>query len=141
MEISYDLTKIDRIADRLIEEFDSKIILFYGEMGSGKTTLIRSLVKSLGCQDDVSSPTFSIVNEYQLETGNTLFQFDFYRIKDDEELMNLGFEDYFNTDSWVFIEWPELALDQIPETYNSVTLNIEPNSRTLKLSQKTKNNL
>lgn len=142
MEINYQQQEIDEIAKELLNRFDSKTILFYGEMGSGKTTLIRSLVKLLGSIDDVSSPTFSLVNEYQTEMGNSIFHFDLYRLKDAEELMNFGFEDYFVGDPWVFIEWPEIGFDQLPNNYNQIEIKrINKNSRSLKLSQKLEINL
>ena len=140
MKINYQQHEIDTIAKTLKERFDSRIILFYGEMGSGKTTLIRSLVKALGSADEVSSPTFSIVNEYRTADGQPIYHFDLYRLKDEEELMNLGIEDYFYGNPWVLMEWPEIALDQIPNNYDIIELKqLNDVSRSLKLSHKTKN--
>lgn len=140
MKINYQQHEIDTIAKILKERFDSRIILFYGEMGSGKTTLIRSLVKALGSADEVSSPTFSIVNEYRTADGQPIYHFDLYRLKDEEELMNLGIEDYFYGNPWVLMEWPEIALDQIPNNYDIIELKqLNDVSRSLKLSHKTKN--
>ncbi len=106
MSLTYELSEIDSIAMQLLTRVKSKTLLFYGDMGTGKTTLIKALVKALGAPDLVSSPTFSLVNEYQSEQGK-IFHFDFYRIEDEAEALDMGIEDYFNTDSWKLIEWPQ----------------------------------
>ncbi|KJD32903.1 hydrolase [Tamlana nanhaiensis] len=106
MEIQYKLNDIEQVALKLVENLKTKTILFYGDMGVGKTTLIKTLVKILGSHDEVSSPTFSIVNEYQIK-NEKIFHFDLYRINDEEELYNFGIEDYLNTNDWKFIEWPQ----------------------------------
>lgn len=114
MSLTYELSEIDSIAMQLLSKVKSKTLLFYGDMGVGKTTLIKALVKALGAPDLVSSPTFSLVNEYQSDQGR-IFHFDFYRIEDEAEALDMGIEDYLNTDSWKFIEWPqkiEKLLDQ-----------------------------
>ena len=85
----------------------SRILAFYGAMGAGKTTLIRQICKVLQVQDAVSSPTFSLVNEYLTSTGETIFHFDFYRIRDLEEVYDIGYEMYFESGSYCFIEWAE----------------------------------
>lgn len=134
-EVTYQIDSIDTIAKELISNFSSKTVLFYGDMGVGKTTLIKALVKALGSEDEVSSPTFSIVNEYVIENGR-LFHFDLYRINDEEEALNFGFEDYLYTPNWVFIEWPDNARDLLPEDYNRIDITtIDKTSRSLKLSQ------
>ena len=133
-EFNYDLESIRHVANDLILSFSRKVVLFYGSMGSGKTTLIKALVESLGGTDDVSSPTFSIVNEYEIDSG-VLYHFDLYRIEDYSELLDIGFEDYLYSDQWVFIEWPERLKDQLPEYFNSIEIKINHiKSRTLKLT-------
>lgn len=106
MEITYSLDQIDSAVKFLLENTRSRTLLFYGEMGAGKTTLIRSLVSALGSKDQASSPTFSLVNEYSSPKG-PIFHFDFYRIKDESEAMDMGIEDYLGTDTWNLIEWPQ----------------------------------
>ncbi len=121
MEIIYGLEDIDIVAEKLIKEVQSKIILLYGTMGVGKTTLVKSMVKALGSHDEVSSPTFSILNEYMLKNGK-LFHFDLYRIEDIEEALNFGIEDYLYSEEWVLIEWPELIKSILPNEYDEVYL-------------------
>lgn len=104
---TYTLSQIEEIAEDIIAYCEEKIILFYGEMGAGKTTLIKNIIKKLGSADEITSPTFSIVNEYQTLDGKPIFHFDFYRIQNDEEVAQLGLEEYFSSDGWIFIEWPE----------------------------------
>ncbi|MFN4763529.1 tRNA (adenosine(37)-N6)-threonylcarbamoyltransferase complex ATPase subunit type 1 TsaE [Gillisia sp. Q332] len=106
MTLTYELSEIDSVAVQLLSEVKSKTLLFYGEMGAGKTTLIKALVKALGAEDAASSPTFSLVNEYHFDQGKIL-HFDFYRIEDENEVLDMGIEDYLNTESWKFIEWPQ----------------------------------
>ncbi len=106
MTLTYELSEIDSIAMQLLAQVKSKTLLFYGDMGAGKTTLIKALVKALGAPDLSSSPTFSLVNEYQTDQGK-IFHFDFYRIEDEMEALDMGIEDYLNLDTWKFIEWPQ----------------------------------
>lgn len=113
---------------------EKRIFAFYGSMGAGKTTFIRALCKHLGVSDTVNSPTFSIVNEYDSITlGKHIYHFDFYRIRRIEEVYDLGYEDYFYSDSICLIEWPELIEDLLPEDTVRVTINIEDDeSRTIR---------
>ena len=101
---------------------DKKIFAFYGKMGVGKTTFVKSLCKALGVGDTVNSPTFAIVNEYADKSGEPIYHFDFYRIKSVAELYNLGYEDYFYSDATCFIEWPQLAEEILPEETVKVTI-------------------
>ncbi|HAJ82049.1 MAG TPA: tRNA (adenosine(37)-N6)-threonylcarbamoyltransferase complex ATPase subunit type 1 TsaE, partial [Zunongwangia profunda] len=105
MEFEYRLSNIDDAISFILEHAQSKTILFYGEMGAGKTTLIKNLVKKLNSQDQVVSPTFSLVNEYETD-DDKIFHFDFYRIEDENEAYDIGFEDYLEQSGWKFIEWP-----------------------------------
>jgi tRNA threonylcarbamoyladenosine biosynthesis protein TsaE len=91
-----------------------KIFAFYGAMGSGKTTIIKHLCKTLGAVDVATSPTFTLVNEYKTKTGKSIYHFDFYRIKKIEEVFDFGIEEYFASGSYCFLEWPKLAEDALP---------------------------
>tara|TARA_Y100000385_G_C12664039_1_gene455045 strand:+ start:186 stop:602 length:417 start_codon:yes stop_codon:yes gene_type:complete len=106
MEITFSLDEIKAVASKLLSHFSEKTILFYGDMGVGKTTLIKELAKELGVIDTLSSPTFSIVNEYQAK-NNLLYHFDFYRLNNEQEAFDIGFEDYLNAGHYTFIEWPQ----------------------------------
>ena len=98
----------------------SRVFAFYGAMGAGKTTFIKALCEALGVTDQVTSPTFAIVNEYQ--GRETIYHFDFYRIKRLEEVYDMGYEDYFYSGALCFIEWPELIEDLLPEDAVKVTI-------------------
>lgn len=114
MEITYVLSQIDSISISIIETTKSNVLLFYGEMGVGKTTLITSLAKQLGVTETVSSPTFSIVNEYRTSDNKVVYHFDAYRINLEEEILDLGFEEYIDQGDWIFIEWPEKIISYLP---------------------------
>lgn len=92
-----------------------RIFAFYGKMGSGKTTFIKSICEELGVEDSINSPTFAIVNEYEDRNQNTIYHFDFYRIKSIEEVYNMGYEEYLYGDAICFMEWPELIEELLPE--------------------------
>jgi tRNA threonylcarbamoyladenosine biosynthesis protein TsaE len=125
MKITYVLSEIDSIATRIIECSKSNILLFYGDMGVGKTTLITSLAKQLGVSETVSSPTFSIVNEYRTLEDKVLYHFEFYRIHQEEEVLDIGFEEYIMQGDWIFIEWPERITSFIPENSQNVQISID----------------
>ncbi|NQY05204.1 MAG: tRNA (adenosine(37)-N6)-threonylcarbamoyltransferase complex ATPase subunit type 1 TsaE [Flavobacteriaceae bacterium] len=121
MEITYSLEEIDLVAEKLLDFSQTKTLLFYGEMGVGKTTLIKVLCKKLGVTDSISSPTFSLVNQYLGKESN-VFHFDFYRIEDEEEVYDIGFEDYLSSNSWILIEWPEKIPNLIPLSHNKISI-------------------
>ncbi|MCB4808535.1 tRNA (adenosine(37)-N6)-threonylcarbamoyltransferase complex ATPase subunit type 1 TsaE [Tamlana sp. 62-3] len=124
MELQYKLNDIEQVAIKLVDNFNTKTILFYGNMGVGKTTLIKKLVEILGSEDEVSSPTFSIVNEYQIK-NDKIYHFDLYRIKDEEELYNFGIEDYLSTNNWILIEWPEIIEPLLFKDCDKVEINLD----------------
>ena len=124
MNKNFNITNINSIAKEILQSVNSRTILFYGEMGVGKTTLISEIVKELGYTHDVSSPTFSIVNEYEVNDG-LVYHFDFFRIKNEEEVYDIGFEDYLDSDHWIFIEWPEKISSLIPDHVNEIHLEKE----------------
>jgi tRNA threonylcarbamoyladenosine biosynthesis protein TsaE len=132
MEFTYTQIEIPKIAEKILTSSASKIFLFYGNMGVGKTTLIKEIVKQLGVDDISSSPSFSIVNEYQSDQGS-IYHFDFYRIENIVEAYDMGVEDYFGSENYIFIEWPEKIQQILPEYANKLYINIQSNgSRTLK---------
>ncbi|MCK0109713.1 tRNA (adenosine(37)-N6)-threonylcarbamoyltransferase complex ATPase subunit type 1 TsaE [Flavobacteriaceae bacterium S0825] len=133
MKKVFDIQSIDEVAKELLANVKHKTILFYGDMGAGKTTLISALVKALGGLDDVSSPTFSIVNEYEV-TNDKVYHFDFYRIDNVTEVLDIGIEDYFYSGHWIFIEWPEKIEEILPlEADISYIKMNKDGSRTLEL--------
>jgi tRNA threonylcarbamoyladenosine biosynthesis protein TsaE len=137
LDISYTINDIDNVAKQLLENVSAKTLLFYGDMGVGKTTLIKAIVKALGSQDIVTSPTFAIINQYQSQE-DPIYHFDFYRINDIEEAYNFGIEDYLYSNNWCIIEWPERIQDILPKYADRIDLVLNPdNSRTLKLNCKT----
>jgi tRNA threonylcarbamoyladenosine biosynthesis protein TsaE len=121
--MTYGLEELDKVSQHIIENSSSNTFLFFGEMGVGKTTLIKALVKALGSNDIVSSPTYSLVNEYEAEE-KLIFHFDFYRIKSIEEAYDIGFEDYLSQDAYIIIEWPEMIQELWPEKYTSIKLSL-----------------
>jgi tRNA threonylcarbamoyladenosine biosynthesis protein TsaE len=124
MQITYKEYQISKVAEQLIQEVSSKTLCFHGEMGAGKTTLIKAIVKLLGAMDEANSPTFGIVNEYQdLNEAVLAYHFDFYRLNNENEAHDLGIEDYFSTDAWLFMEWPEKIAPLLP--IDAVHIHIE----------------
>lgn len=136
MHIIYQVNEVEQVAKVVLKNLSSKVVLFTGDLGVGKTTLIKAIIKQLGCSENVSSPTFSIVNEYESDQG-LIYHFDFYRIKDEEEAIQFGIEDYLsNEDSWLFMEWPERISKLLPEEANMITIENHDNaSRSLKLTK------
>jgi len=112
---------------KLFHPQKNKTLLFYGEMGVGKTTLIKEICKELKVQDSISSPTFSLVNEYQTSTNEKVFHFDFYRITDQEEALDMGIEEYFYNNDWCLIEWPENIENLLPLEAVEILLTILDN--------------
>lgn len=114
---------------------ENKILAFYGAMGSGKTTLIKAVCEVLGAADIVTSPTFTLVNEYKTLSGQSLYHFDFYRIKKTEEVFDFGIEEYFASDSYCFMEWPELVEEILPPETVKIRIEVrEDEQRILHLS-------
>jgi len=122
---SISLSQLPNTASEIIKfAKDSRIFLFYGEMGAGKTTLIKALCESLGTTEPVTSPTFSIVNEYE-GAGNRIYHFDFYRLKNETEALDMGYEEYFYSGAYCFIEWPEKIPNLLPDHYVSIKIMVK----------------
>ncbi len=119
-----NINELPAVASKIIKNATHKIFILKGEMGVGKTTLSKELIKQLGSNDNVQSPTFSIVNEYQTLDGQNIYHFDFYRIKNEEEVLDLGYEDYFYNNSYCFIEWAEKIPSLIPDDFHLIDLNL-----------------
>ena len=120
--------------DILLFIYPNKKIAFHGNLGVGKTTLIKALSLQLGVSDLVQSPTFSIVNEYKIELSNDkIFHFDFYRIKDEKEVYDIGYEDYFYSDNYCFIEWPEKIMNLINDEMVKIKICLEDNIRKIEV--------
>ncbi|MDO5987847.1 tRNA (adenosine(37)-N6)-threonylcarbamoyltransferase complex ATPase subunit type 1 TsaE [Flavivirga amylovorans] len=134
MEINFGLNDVENIAKQVVKNAKTKTLLFYGDMGVGKTTLIKTIVKVLGSDDEVSSPTFSIVNEYQLN-NDKIYHFDLYRIHDLEEAYNFGIEDYLDSEHWKLIEWPEKIEPILNDRFDRINLKLDSdNHRIIKLN-------
>ncbi len=123
-QTTYTIKELEQVAQKIISTVSSKCLAFYAPMGAGKTTLIKALVSELGSLDAVSSPTFGLVNEYHDPNGNVLaYHFDFYRLQDEMEAMDIGLEEYLDSDAWIFMEWPEKIPNLIPT--NAAIIRIE----------------
>ena len=125
-----DLTQLDQAAQQIVDTFSAdRVFLFYGQMGAGKTTLVNAICKALGVVDNTSSPTFSIINEYASAAG-PIYHFDFYRLNKEEEALDLGYEEYFYSNNYCFVEWPEKIPNLLPSDARSVAIEVlSPTSR------------
>ena len=125
------LSELNKVAEKFIEAHPAdRLFAFYGKMGSGKTTFIKALCEKLQVIDYVTSPTFALINVYETEQSNEIYHFDFYRINRLEELYDLGYEEYFFSDRYCFVEWPELIEPLLPpNTVKIAITEIENGSR------------
>ncbi|MBN2664416.1 MAG: tRNA (adenosine(37)-N6)-threonylcarbamoyltransferase complex ATPase subunit type 1 TsaE [Bacteroidales bacterium] len=135
--IEYKLENISKVVNQVFEFFyknsEVKVVAFYGEMGSGKTTLIKEICSKLGVKDVVTSPTFAIINEYNANKGDYAYHFDFYRLKNINEAIDIAAEDYFYSNNYCFIEWPEIVEPLLPEKFIVIRI-IEINQNTRKIT-------
>jgi len=125
MEFNYTEQELENVSNKLLDAFSSvNVWLFEGEMGAGKTTLIKCVCSKLGVIDEMTSPTFSIINEYLTESDEEVYHFDFYRMEDSREAMKIGIEDYFFSGSRCFIEWPEIVREFLPDKYVEISIKL-----------------
>lgn len=136
MQITFTLQEIQTVAKQILSTPSlKKVITFHAEMGVGKTTLIKELVKQLGVEDNSSSPTFSLVNQYETTSGETVFHFDLYRLNSEEEGYDMGIDEYFYSGNWCLIEWPEKTPNLIPIDHASIYIKLNKDgSRELTLN-------
>lgn len=135
MNIIFSLDQLDEVTKQIIAQNPNKVILFHGEMGIGKTTLIKQLCKTLGVSGATSSPTFSLVNEYESTENQIVYHFDFYRLNDEVEALDMGVDDYLYSGNWCFIEWAEKIPNLIPKTHSVITMALlADGKRSLQLS-------
>ena len=137
MNKNYTLEDLPHIASEIISSVTNKKLLFYGQMGVGKTTLIKEICNQIGVLDTISSPTFSLVNEYHTANSEIVYHFDFYRIEDENEAHDIGIEDYFYSDAWCLIEWPQNIQNLLPLESTEIHISIlENGNRNIQLKNK-----
>jgi tRNA threonylcarbamoyladenosine biosynthesis protein TsaE len=124
MNFTFSLDQLEEVAAQIIANNPKKVILFNGEMGVGKTTLIKQLCKSLGITEATSSPTFSLVNEYQTIDNQIVYHFDFYRLNHETEALDMGVDDYLYSNNWCFIEWAEKIPNLIPDAHSVINITL-----------------
>ena len=138
MELNFEINnenELDFISKEIFEKFKSKVFLFYGEMGVGKTAFIKSICKHLNVVDVVSSPTFSIVNQYVNDQDEFMYHFDFYRTNNKNEIFDIGYEEYLFSDSFCFIEWPERLDNLLPDKYLEIKMKLNKGNRVIKIKE------
>jgi len=131
MNLKFSLEEIENISQILKDNIDHKVVLISGEMGAGKTTLIKSVIKLYKSNDNVSSPTFSIINEYRTLSEDLIYHMDLYRIKTIEELEGIGFFEYIYSKNQCFIEWGELIENNIGNEFNKFVISKDADLRSL----------
>ena len=129
MEIIFSLDEINDVAKKILSENPKNVILFYGNMGVGKTTLIKSLAKELGVDQVTSSPTFSLVNEYQINESQYIYHFAVYRLKNETEALDMGIDEYLYSGNWCFIEWAENIPNLIPDEHSIIKIDLLPDGK------------
>jgi len=128
--IIFSLDEISNVAKQILKTpILKKVITFHAQMGAGKTTLIKELVRGLGVKDHSSSPTFSLVNEYRTSEGEPVYHLDLYRLNNEEEAYDMGIDEYFYSGNWCFIEWPEKTPNLIPINHATIHLKVLSDGR------------
>ena len=131
MEVVFSIDELENVAQKIIAQNPNKVILFNGEMGVGKTTLIKKLCSLLGVEGATSSPTFSLVNEYQTTTNQIVYHFDCYRLKSETEALDMGIDEYLYSGNWCFIEWSEKIETLLPEVHSVVNIKLQSDGKRL----------
>ena len=131
MEVVFSIEDLESVALKIITQSPNKVILFNGEMGVGKTTLIKKLCTLLGVEGATSSPTFSLVNEYQTNENQIVYHFDCYRLKNETEALDMGIDEYLYSGNWCFIEWSEKIETLIPELHTVVNIKLRSDGKRL----------
>lgn len=131
MDITYQLSEVESVAKKIVSEHENiRLFCLTGDLGAGKTTLVTAFCQLLGVIDQVNSPTFSIINEYFTKKDTKVYHLDLYRLKDEDEAINIGVEDYIYTDNYTFIEWPGIIESLLPEDILRIHLqNIDNSTR------------
>ena len=127
MEIEFSINDINKVASLILAENLHKVIVFNGEMGVGKTTLIKQLCLNLGVIQATSSPTFSLVNEYIYDENQKIYHFDLYRLKSENEALDFGIDEYLHSNNWCFIEWAEKIPNLLPAPHSVITIELLEN--------------
>lgn len=129
MEFIFSLEEIELVAEKVLAENPHKVIVFQGQMGAGKTTFIKALAKALAVKDMTSSPTFALVNEYNAKDNQKVYHFDVYRLKSEEEAMDMGIDEYLYSGQWCFIEWAEKIPNLLPDDYSKIVVEVLPDGK------------
>ena len=131
-----ELSDLEKVAVKVLSlTEDCKLVLLKGDLGSGKTALTKFMCKLLNVKDEISSPTFSLINQYETEQGEKVYHFDLYRLEEAVEAYDIGCEEYFNSGNLCFIEWPEIAEEIIPEGRIEVSIEVKGINRTFNISK------
>ena len=131
MEIEFSINDINNVASLILANNPHKVIVFNGEMGVGKTTLIKQLCLNLGVNQATSSPTFSLVNEYIYDENQKIYHFDLYRLKSENEALDFGIDEYLYSNNWCFIEWAEKIPNLLPEPHSVINIELLGNGNRL----------
>ena len=131
MEIEFSINDITKVASLILANNPHKVIVFNGEMGVGKTTLIKQLCLNLGVIQATSSPTFSLVNEYIYDENQKIYHFDLYRLKSENEALDFGIDEYLYSNNWCFIEWADKIPNLLPEQHSVITIELLANGNRL----------
>ena len=131
VDVTYTLSELHDLAGRIAPMLGSEVVLIFGQMGAGKTTLIKAICRALGVTDEVSSPTFALVNEYQSGSGEPIYHSDLYRLEEEEEALDFGVDEYLDSGHLCLVEWPEKILNFLPHKFGVILLKNHDGHRNL----------